>query len=99
VSLLPRRGVDLPGAVVVLTGASSGIGRAAAVRFAQAGTDVVLAARSREPLEQVAAECRAAGARTLVVPTDVADPDAVEALAARAVDGLGRLTSGSTTRR
>jgi short-subunit dehydrogenase len=91
VSLLPRRGVDLPGAVVVLTGASSGIGRVAARRFTDKGADVVLAARDSGSLEQVAAHCRAAGGRALAVPTDVADDQAVEALARRAVQDFRRI--------
>jgi len=56
---------------VVITGASSGIGRAAALEFARRGADLVLAARRIEQLEKVAAECRALGARCSVVVTDV----------------------------
>ena len=77
--------------VVVIAGASSGIGRGAALAFAARGDAVVLAARSREGLEEVAAQCRAHGARAVVVPTDVSDEDAVERLADRAVAELGRI--------
>jgi short-subunit dehydrogenase len=56
---------------VVITGASSGIGRAAALEFARRGADVVIAARRADQLESVAAECRALGARCSIVLTDV----------------------------
>ncbi|MBA3599477.1 MAG: SDR family oxidoreductase [Methylibium sp.] len=74
---------------VVLTGASSGIGRATALAFAREGADLVLAARGREALDTVAAECEAAGARTLVVPTDVADAGAMSELAQAALERFG----------
>jgi NAD(P)-dependent dehydrogenase (short-subunit alcohol dehydrogenase family) len=79
------------GSVVVITGASSGIGRATALRFARKRARLVLAARSTEALEAVAKDCRKRGAKAIVVPTDVTDPEAVQALAARAVDEFGRL--------
>lgn len=82
---------NLENAVVVITGASSGIGRATALEFARAGARVVLAARRAGVLEEVEAECSTLGARTLVVPTDVSDAEAVERLAERAVEEFGRV--------
>jgi len=88
----PRRmGQPLHGKVVVITGASSGIGRAAARLFAERGARLVLAARRAEELEHVAATCRAAGAPAIAVPTDVTDAAAVEALAARALAEYGAI--------
>ncbi len=79
------------GQVVVITGASSGFGRGAAVKFAEQGADVVLAARRTHLLEEVARECEAKGARALVVTTDVADAGAVSRLAEAAVQRFGRI--------
>jgi short-subunit dehydrogenase len=75
--------------VIVITGASSGIGRATALLLARKGAHVVLAARREDPLDELAAECEARGVRALGVPTDVADAAAVKALAAAAVDAFG----------
>lgn len=83
------------GNVVVLTGASSGIGRALALQLAAQGAWLALAARSVDELDAVAAECRAvgaaAGARALAVPTDVADEAQCRALIARTVAEWGRV--------
>ncbi|MBW3664318.1 MAG: SDR family oxidoreductase [Actinobacteria bacterium] len=79
----------LQGEVAVVTGAGRGIGRAIAVRCAEEGADVVLAARSADELDTVAAEVRALGRRALPIPTDVRSVDAVEAMAARALEEFG----------
>ena len=85
---MPR---EIGDSVVVITGASSGIGRATALAFAGHGASVVLAARSEQSLREVAEECEAAGGRALVVPTDVADQEAVRELARRAAECFGRI--------
>ena len=83
--------VDLSGKVAVITGASRGIGAAAARAFAAAGAAVVLAARDEQTLAALAQEIDAAGGRALAVPTDVGDAAAVERLVTRALDAYGRL--------
>jgi NAD(P)-dependent dehydrogenase (short-subunit alcohol dehydrogenase family) len=75
--------------VVVVTGASAGVGRAIAREFAKQGASVALLARSPEGLEGARSDVEAAGGRALAVPTDVADPDAVERAAAAVEDELG----------
>lgn len=77
--------------VIVITGASSGIGRAAALRFGKAGASVVLAARNQTALEVVANEIRAMGAEALVVTTDVTSWEQVQHLAQQAVYIFGRI--------
>ena len=77
--------------VVVITGASSGIGRETALEFAQLGASVVLAARNVEALEEVVREAERIGGRAEAVPTDVAEWPEVERLAARAVERFGRI--------
>lgn len=74
--------------VVVVTGASSGIGRAVALAFAEQGARLVLASRREAVLQEVAAEC---GGECLVVPTDVTDAEAVQRLADQAVAQFGQV--------
>src|SRR5687767_11981252 len=81
----------LEGSVALITGASSGIGRASARAFAERRATLVLAARREQPLREVAAECERLGGRALAVPTDVTDEAAVRALARRAVETFGRI--------
>jgi short-subunit dehydrogenase len=82
---------SLDGAVVLITGASAGIGRATALGFARERARLVLAARRRDRLEEVAALARALGSEAIVAETDVADRTQVESAIARAVSGFGRL--------
>jgi len=79
----------LSGKVVVVTGASSGIGRATALRFAREGAKVALASRGKEALGEVRAEIERLGGRAVAVECDVSDEDAVERLAAHAEEALG----------
>ncbi len=77
--------------VVVITGASAGIGAAAARQFAQEGARLVLAARGRPALEELADELRAAGHTADIVPTDVGELEAMRNLVEQAVQLHGRL--------
>lgn len=79
------------GQVVVVVGATSGIGRATTLALAERGADLVLAARSRAPLDELVTRVEAQGARALAVPTDVVDADAVDRLADAAVATFGRI--------
>ena len=83
--------VDYRGRVAIVTGASSGIGRQVALDLAARGAAVVLSARRREQLEQVAAECAARGGVAEALVGDVAERAFVEGMAARAVERFGRI--------
>ncbi|PLC02690.1 3-oxoacyl-ACP reductase [Variovorax sp. RO1] len=78
------------GRIAIVTGAGSGIGRAAALALLADGWSVALAGRRLEPLEQVAEES-GAGARAFAVPTDVANADSVQALFGATVERFGRV--------
>ncbi len=78
-----------PSPVALITGASSGIGEATAKVFARRGYRVALAARRKARLETLAQEIRSAGGEALVVPADVSDPQAVEAMVQTTLDAWG----------
>jgi NAD(P)-dependent dehydrogenase (short-subunit alcohol dehydrogenase family) len=77
--------------VAIVTGAGSGIGKRTALAFLDKGYSVVLAGRRKGPLEKAAAESGSIDSRTLVVPTDVADPEAVGNLFAKTRETFGRI--------
>jgi NAD(P)-dependent dehydrogenase (short-subunit alcohol dehydrogenase family) len=79
----------MPKQVVVVTGASSGVGRAVARAYGRRGARVALLARNTEALEACAREIRGAGGEALVCPVDVSQPDTVDAVAARVEETLG----------
>lgn len=76
---------------VVITGASSGIGREAALAFARRGSNVVLAARRAELLNEVRAEVEKLGVKALVVPTDVTVPAQAQRLVDASIEHFGRI--------
>lgn len=82
---------ELSGKTVIVTGASSGIGRAICLELAPQKPNIVLAARDAARLDEVAAECRAKGAAVLVVQTDVALEEACRDLIARTVERFGEI--------
>ncbi len=82
---------DLAGKVAIVTGASRGIGAAAARALAETGCDLILASRDKAALEQVASRIEKLGRRALVHPIDLQRLDGIPALFERAVRGLGRL--------
>lgn len=82
---------DLEGVVAVITGASSGIGRATAIEFARRGASVALASRGNDGLEDIEHACRSLGAPAISQPTDVTSESAVRDLADRAIERFGRI--------
>jgi len=77
--------------VVIITGASSGIGRATALAFAKEGAITVLASRSRDPLEKVAEEIKGFNAQVRVMPTDVSSREQVDALVQSVIKEFGKV--------
>ena len=77
---------QLEGKIALITGASRGIGAAAARLFAQEGASVVLASRSEEEMARIVEEIQASGGEAMAVKTDVADAASVETLIKRTVD-------------
>jgi NAD(P)-dependent dehydrogenase (short-subunit alcohol dehydrogenase family) len=82
---------DMSDKVVVVTGASSGLGVAFATAFAEAGSDIVLAARRADRLADTAAAVEALGRKALSVPADVADPEQCQAVIDAAMETFGRV--------
>ncbi|MDH3007402.1 MULTISPECIES: SDR family NAD(P)-dependent oxidoreductase [Gordonia] len=82
---------DTTGKVVIVTGASSGLGVSFARGFAEAGADVVLAARRAEKLADTAAAVEALGRKALVVPADVSDPEHCQRVVDAAMETFGKV--------
>lgn len=79
------------GETVVITGASSGIGKATAEAFAEQGADLVLAARNEDALNETAELCRKFGVSVIAVPTDMSDAEEVSRLVAEALEFSGKI--------
>src|SRR5579883_2526061 len=83
--------LTLAGKRAVVTGAGRGIGRSIALALAAAGADVGVTARSANELEQLVAEIKSQGRRSLAVSCDVTDPQQVQHMAAALLEGLGNI--------
>jgi len=82
---------SLEGKVAVVTGASRGFGRAIALGLADAGADIVLAARTESSLQEVAAEIATKGRRALAVPADMGSKESVSNLATKTIEAFGKV--------
>ena len=82
---------EIGNTVVVITGASTGIGRAAALKFAGQGATVVVSGRREPVLQRLAEHCEKLGGRALAIPADVTDQEAIKSLARRAIETFGRI--------
>lgn len=82
---------NLTGKVALVTGGSSGIGRAAALAFAEAGAKVIVVARDEERGEEAVRQVKEAGGQALFVPTDVSKADEVRGMVSKVVETYGRL--------
>ena len=80
-----------PSRIAIVTGAGTGIGKASALALMKDGWSVVFAGRRKELLEAAASEGKATGGKTLVVPTDVSNPESIKALFATTKATFGRL--------
>ena len=83
--------MSLSGRVALITGASQGIGRACALKLAQMGATVALAARNQEKLNQLAGEINAVGGKTAVFPMDVSDEEQIKSAFKAAITELGKI--------
>jgi NAD(P)-dependent dehydrogenase (short-subunit alcohol dehydrogenase family) len=101
---MSMKALDLSGRVAVVVGGTSGIGRAIALGFAEAGADVVVSGRRAELIDTVAKEIEAKGRRSVRQPADVADRASLEKLRDRVIADLGKVdilvnSAGTTKRR
>ena len=85
--------------VAIVTGASQGIGRATAIRLARDFAALVLVARDRANLESTAKAVKAAGAKALVIDSDLSRPEVAESIVNRALTAFGRIRRASQHRR
>jgi NAD(P)-dependent dehydrogenase (short-subunit alcohol dehydrogenase family) len=83
--------LKLDGKVAIITGAGRGLGRAMAVKFAEAGADIVAASRTQAQLDETAELVSKTGRKCLIIPTDVTDSAAVNAMAAAALKEMGKI--------
>lgn len=81
----------IDGKVIIITGGGTGLGRSMAVRLAEEGADIVVAARRVGPLEETAEMVRKIGRKALVIPTDVTDTAQVNNLIAKTLAGMGKV--------